>query len=683
MNQTDNKYFASYPEEEIGGKLVEKLSRYEDHTLVSEINSRLKLAWRYYFGYNPDGFHGTSAVARAGDSGELTTIRVNHSRALVNALLTLITNQKFVWTPRAANLDYTSIRQTQLASAILEYYWHVKGVEAFANKAVEEAIAFTEGFVLVEWDDKIGASLPDPNNEMALIPSGDLRFSNISAWDVLRDPNKKSWEELDWVIVRVWRNKYDLAMRYPEQAQEILRTEPDLDSKKRRSSNGWDSDDIPVYQFYHKPCALLPFGREVHFLASKVVLNYGNLQYDSIPLHRVVPADLIGTPFGYSAFLEILGIQELEDSIHSSIASNLSTFGTQSVAIEEGSAVQVDEMGGMRVLYYRQGGKEPKGVNLTAIPGEAFKYVEDLKKNQELLMGLNSVVRGESQSDRMSGSALALLQSQALQQASVLSGNRVSLIQNLGTTVINIIKKKATSPLKIAIVGKNRMNAVHEQEVTGSQLSGISSIYVQVSNPLSQTNAGAVEMANNLLAQKLIQSPEQYQMVVETGRFEPLTRSATEEMTNIVRENEDLAQGLPVVAMLHDSHILHGIEHKAVVSNPEARRNPAVLQAYNNHMIEHYSLFYGVPPEMVMQDPLYRERMMILCGITPPPPAPMPMGPPPANGDTGAPPEQNNEPAPSGDMPGGPAKMPNMPTNPATKTEWNPNDGGGIVKPPV
>lgn len=678
-------YFASAAEDKVGAKLVERLDRYEDHTLVSEVNCRLKMAWQYYFGYSPDGFHGTSAVARAGESNELAAIRVNHSRALVNALLTLITNQKFVWTPRAVNLDYNSVRQTQLASSILEYYWHVKGVEAYANKAVEEAIAFTEGFVLVEWDDKLGVSLPDPQNEQATISTGDLRFTNVSSWDVIRDPNKKAWDDLDWVIVRTWRNKFDLAIRHPTLSKEILETEPDLGSKASRSTDKWESDDIPVYVFFHKPCAILPFGREIHFLSSKTVLKFENLQYDSIPLHRVAPAELTGTPYGYSQHLEILGIQELSDSIHSSIATNLSTFGVQSIAIEEGSQTQFDEMGGMRALYYRQGGKKPEGLNLTAIPAEAFKYLDDLKTVQELIMGLNAVVRGESTSDRMSGSALALLQSQALQQASVLSGNRVALIQNLGTSVINIIKKKASSPLKIAIAGKGRMSAVHEQEVTGDKLSGISAVYVQVSNPLSQTSAGAVELANNLLQMKLIQSPEQYTQIIDQGRFEPITRGTTEELTNILRENEDIAQGLETFAMIHDNHLLHGMEHKVSVANPEARRNPAVVQAYQFHMHQHYAQFYGVPEDLVIQDPLYRDRMLILTGQTPPPPSPTPMGPPPPgenNGNPGAPP-QNNTPAPSGDIPGGPAKQPRMPTNPSTDTQWDAETGGGVVNPPV
>src|SRR5258708_6994296 len=44
--------------------------------------------------------------------------------------------------------------------------------------------------------------------------TGDVRFTNVSTWDVVRDSRKKSWEESDWVILKLRRNKFDLAHRY-------------------------------------------------------------------------------------------------------------------------------------------------------------------------------------------------------------------------------------------------------------------------------------------------------------------------------------------------------------------------------------------------------------------------------------------------------------------------------------
>ena len=76
-------------------------------------------------------------------------------------------------------------------------------------------------------------------------------------------------------------------------------------------------DDFGVYVYLNTKLDL-PSGRETVFLSDKAVLADGPLSYDEIPLYRVQAADLIGTPYAYSPYLETLGIQELIDSLHSS-----------------------------------------------------------------------------------------------------------------------------------------------------------------------------------------------------------------------------------------------------------------------------------------------------------------------------------------------------------------------------
>ena len=146
-----------------------------------------------------------------------------------------------------------------------------------------------------------------------------------------------------------------------------------------------------------------------------------------------------------------------------------------------------------------------------------------------------------------------------------------------------------------------------------------------------------------------------------------------------------MVRGETPVVLLSDDHPLHGKEHTAAVASPAARRDPNVLRAYREHMHEHYSLFYGVPPEMVEMDPLYRQRFLMLCGrpvppepMGPPPgPTPGPVGPGAAAGGPEAGPLPEPNMAATGPQLG--AELPSMPTNPATGQEWNPVTGGGVV----
>lgn len=720
-----DQYWAALSTDEIGEQLQAKVDAHNADSLITSLGQRWSRAYNYYFGLDPSGVHATSRVLRGGDAGELAEVRVNHSRSLVNTLLNLIVANKLVWQPKAVNIDYDSVRECNLAAAILEYYFSEKHVNKHAVAALEEAIVFAEGFVLLEWDETAGDDYAAEDAEPVegadpLAPSvtktGDVRFTNVSPWDVIRDTTKRSWDACDWVIVRQYRNRWDLAKQHPEHAADI--TSGTNDNKlpfDRKARTDVTEDDVPVYYFFHKRTAALPNGRESVFLGNKTVLRDTELTYESMPLYRVSAGEMVGTPYGYTSFSDILGVQEVMDSLHTSVASNQTTLATQCIAVQEGSDIDPQQLaGGMKVIYYQPGTEPPAALQLLRTPSEVFTHLQNLKKEQELLFGLNSVVRGEPQSGEMSGSALALLQSQALQQSSTIQANYLRFVEGLGTCLLSIIKNRASIPKKIAIVGKNSQFLVTDAEYTGESIGRIRKVQVEIGNPLSQTSAGRIELAKMLMTPMgpdvppLIKSTEQFLQVLQTGRLEPLTQSLNTELLLIKSENESLSRaqfmpqdpmappvdpmtGMPVEpqltpdslppVLLLDDHKLHMREHRSVLANPEARRNPAVARAVLQHIAEHEKVYMSAPPStllMVGQEPPPMPMM---------PPGPPGMGPPQGPGPlppgvvvggaaAGPPP-----PAPPGDVPGGgkPPKMPAPPKNPATGQKWNPVDGGGAV----
>lgn len=708
-----DSYWAAAETQFIGEKLMGRVTAFDTDKVTEEMYQRLFNARQYYYGFDPQGSHATSRVQRGGEQGELAEIRVNHSRALVGTLLNLVVSPKITWQPKAVNNDYAAAGQCILASAILEYYWKELGVDAFARRSCEEAIAFTEGFIFAEWDESMGEDIGVDPETNALLKSGDIRFTNLSSWDVIRDPRKKSFESLDWVILKVQRNKWDLARLFPTSAEDIIThglESKDLETPSGEEQSVGDSDDVTAYYFFHKPSPSLPAGRESVFISDHCVLIDRPLSYDAIPLHRVAPAEMVGTPFGYSQYLEVLGIQELIDSLHTSVATNQSTFSTQLIAIEQGSEVPIDQLtGGAKAIYYPPGKQPPQALQLCKSPPEIFQHIKDLKQDQEQLFGLNSVVRGTPQGSSRSGAALALLQSQAILQASGLQAAYLKFVEGLGAAVLCMIQTRCTTERKIAISGKSNAFLQKEEKFTGQSIAKVKKVTVDIGNPLAQTAAGRSEIAKELIQLQLIKTHEQYQQVLTTGRMEPLTQSLENELLLISAENEEIAKGQPPVGgvLLHDDHLLHCREHRPTLANPQARINPQVLKSGTDHIHEHYRAFFGISPTgdpgNPMQgippsppDPQYRERMLFLMGMGPMP-APMPppgMGPPPGAGGPppgpgggpppgagGPPPGKKAGPPPGPPEPGAPPnpeKLPSQPKNPATGQKWEPLTGGGM-----
>lgn len=702
----ESKYWAASPADEIGDEIKSKVASAGTASLSRNVTDRYSRAYQYYFGIDPSGVHATSQILRAGEQGELAAIRVNHTRALVNTLLNLIVGPKLIWQPKATNADAESLRECDLAAAVLEYYWREKHVSGYAQRAVEEALVFSEGFVLAEWNPDAGedAGVVVPEDEAAppidpaappapaaslwdkakTAKSGDLEFINVSSWQVVRDSHATSWERCKWAIVQDWANRFDLAAEYPEKAEEILNAPNAVERESgTRSPDVWakeETDDIPILKLFHRPTSALPGGRYVLALADGTVLE-DKSELKRWPLVRVSAGELIGSPYGYTSFWDILGIQELMDSLNTAVASNQSTFAGQLVAMEMGSEVPLDDLaGGMKGIYYPQGGKPPEAVNLTKSPPEVFAYLDSLKKQQELVLGLNSVVRGETPSGEMSGSALALLQSQALQQSSVVQSNYVRMVEALGSLVIDLISDHADYPQKLAIAGKASAILMPEEEISKESFKRIRRVHVEIGNPLAQTPAGRSEMAKDLMTLGLVRTPEQYIEVLSSGRLEPLTQGLHHELLLIRSENEQMVNGeSPPVAAL-DNHKLHAQEHKCVLANPQVRKDAVKMRNILMHIQEHLVQFQVTDP-----------FLLDLVGIAPPMPMlgpdGMPVGGPgpaggPPGGPEGVPPGPQGLEQPNGGNPNAgspPAEMPNPPMNPATGLDWNPVDGGGVA----
>lgn len=722
-------YFAAHDNPDFGADVIARVEKSDSDKITAPIRNLLAKARLYYFGFDVNGIHGASTIARDGEVGELAKIRVNHARALVNTVLNLVISDRVAWIPKATNVDYASIRQCEIAKSVLEYYFTTGGVERLFRLMCEKALYESEGFILGLWDETAGEELDgqlapgsNPDAPKAAM-SGDFTFEIVSTDDVIRDSTKRSWDALEWVLVRVRRNKFSLAVQYPDHADKIHDSPADSKlSNDKRESRSVTPDDIPVYLFFHKPTPAVPGGREAVVLSSGEVIKDGSLSYADIPLHRTVPGELDNSPYGYTPFFEILSIQEYIDSLESSAATNLLAFGTQNVVLPSGTEIEYDQVaGGMRILRLGPDGKAPAALQLCATPRELYEHLAELKRDQELLFGVNQVVRGQEQNKDLSGAAMALLESQVQKQASGLHGSYRAAVQSLGTALITELKRRASAPRTISLVGQDNSYLVEEESFTGETFGAIKRVLVDLGNPLSQSVFGRMEMAKELVQMGLVNNMEQFFMLLDTGRAEPITQGLSHELQLIKSENEDMAKGIVAEPMLHDNHLLHCREHRAPVASPLARKDPKILNANIAHIHKHYELFYGVPPMQpappgpdgqpimgpdgqptMMPDPMYRPRMLALMGLAPPDPAlggiPQPPGgpPPPGNpneaaGSKAGPPAppppvdaKQNTPAIPGKEPGkvaAPPKQPNMPKQPATGQEWDPATSGGVNQP--
>jgi len=653
-------YFAAKPADELANAVLEKATGWFNELSSNGYLDKLRMMWAAYHGAYYTTFNDAHTITFAGEQGELANMSVNHLGNIAEHMINMITAVRPTMQARSVNRDYKSVVQTKLANGLLDYYTREKRLENYLKEAVRYAVILGSGYIKMEWNATSGEAY-DFNEDLGVAEyEGDIEFSNLSQFDVVFDPNRED-NNHDWVMTRSFKNKHDLAAKYPEFKDKIqgLQSKRDVKNYYLDTFHYNQTDLIPVYEFYHKRSEALPDGRYMLFLSKDITLLDGPMPYRTLPVYRLAARNIMGTPYGYSPLFDILPIQDAINSLYSTVLSNQSAFGVQNIFVPRGADVSIDELsGGLNMIEGNTQFGEIRPLQLTNTPKEVFDFMKILEQQVETISGINSVTRGNPDPNLRSGNAMALVQSMAIQFMSGLQQSYVAMIEDVGTGIIQMLQDYASVPRVAMIVGRN--NKTYMQEFKGDDLSSIRRVIVDIGNPLSRTTAGRVEMAEQMLQMGVIKTPEQYFAVVDNGRLDEMTDDSLSQLYLAKQENEKMIDNGDVIAIMTDQHDLHIKEHSAVLADPDLRFNPQLVQKILGHVQEHVNLLKSSDPNLLMmlkQQPIQAPPNQSMQGQVP---DTMAGGPTPTQiQQTG----QMIENVPSPATP--PAPVENLPTNPA------------------
>jgi hypothetical protein len=618
-------YFAADEADQTVSYLMKKSSYWFNLLHANRYIDKLRKSWESYHGsYYSSYYSDAHSIQFSGESGELANIAVNHYRNIARHMHTMITSNRPTFQARSVNTDYKSQVQTNLANGLLEYYLREKRMENYLKTAVEYAIVLGAGYIKMEWNATSGEIYDyiepagqfvfdgdeEDKEELDLKPApvyeGDVEFSNLSPFDVVFDNTKESPMDHDWVLCRSFKNKYDLMAKYPELKDKInkIKTKSDQSYYRLSLSPLDETVDVPIYEFFHKRSESLPNGRYIMYLDDDTILMDTTMPYRSLPVYSIMPSHYLGTPYGYSPMFDLLPMQDAINSLYSTILTNNNAFGVQSILSPRGNDIRISQIEeGLNFIEYNAmvaGGQSgrPEPLQLTKTAPETYQFLEMLVRDMETISGVNSVARGNPESSLKSGTALALVQSQALQFISGLQQSYVMLIESLGTGLIELLQDFAKVPRVAAITGKT--NKVKMEQFSSEKIDSISRVVVDVGNALAQSTAGRVQMADNLIQMGVVTNPEQYFSVINSGRLETMTEGASNQNLLIKAENEKLSDGeTGVIATAVDKHSLHIREHMNVLADPDLRQDAELTGRVLAHIQEHINLLQNTDPNLL------------------------------------------------------------------------------------
>ena len=611
----DSKYWAAKGTDEIAAAVVGKIDEYRKYLVTVGRMSLLQRSHNSY--YQAKTFRGS--LYRSGGQNEYLNIYINHFRNILQHLLVSTTGQRPDWKPLASNTDHKSMSQAVVGRGVLDYYDRSKNISAIIDRCLEDVLVYGESYISMDWDTTLGNPYAvDANNRIQM--DGDIAIRSYNPLEVCYDVTDADVEGRKWIVCSELKNRFDLAAQYPQfegKIKDSIIGQEEWRSIRLSDFLQFDTDLVPLRRFYHAKTASMPMGRYVEVIGDKTVAVDCPLPYEQIPVYPAFASRVKGTPFGHTVAFDLLPIQEAINKLYSIIITNQSTFGVQNIAARRGSGVTVSQLvGGLNLITY-DGDEMPSPLNLLQTNPEIFKFIEMLENKMETISGVNSVVRGNPEASLKSGAALALVASQAIQFNSGLQKAYTSLLESVGTGIIRMLKQFASTNRIALISGKS--NRSYLKEFSKDDLEGIDRVTVELGSAVSRTTAGKIQMADSLLQSGQIKTPDEYVQLVTTGRIEPLWEAQQAQIMLIRAENEKLSDGLPVMAIRTDNHAGHIQEHMVVLSSPESREDPVVVQNTLTHIDQHLALMRVTDPglEMLNHQP----------PLPPPPMPPMPQMP--------------------------------------------------------
>lgn len=626
--ESEDYYFACAPLDELGNLLMDRV---ENFYIFLNGTGMMNL-WRRSFAFFYNSARLGGRVNPVGRKLEMQSISMDDYPNLLRNILTLTTAQMPSMQTLCSNSDVMTLEQNKISQQVVDHEVRVHRVNDFLKQCAEDSLWAGEGFIYKGWNPNLGeevtpdadlstmAPVIDPTTgQQKVLHVGDWEFENLTSLDIIRDVDALSYQSLQWVIVRRFQNKWDLIAQYPQFRDEIMRASWAL-TDKRNAKFGYSAvnhrDLVPTFEFFHDKTQAVPMGRQSLFLDADTVLFDGPLAYTVRPVYRCAYAELRNNPFGWTVGYSLLPLAEANNRLTSTLLTNVATFGVTRVLNPRGANISLQALSeNLAIIDYTPtgptGGK-PEVLNMsnpiTKETGDLLKFVN---QKMETYVSIDASMRGQVKDQEMSGAAMAMQASISLQFHAGFQQSFIKLLEDVGTGMVQDLKAFASAPRQALIVGKE--NQGYMEAYDKKIFDGIDRVVVAAANPMLNTTAGKMNLADQLLQNGMLPQGEagamKYIQVMNQGKLEPETQYLQSEYMAIQQDKEDLLSGKLPMIQLTDNHPLRMQEVNCLNNNPVIRQNPNLGNLVRQYIMGHFQQWLQMPP-----------LLAAAMGIQPPPP---------------------------------------------------------------
>jgi hypothetical protein len=528
------------------------------------------------------------------------TFTDNRITGIINTELARMTRQRPAWQVVPTSADDQDIQASQTGEKILDYLWRHLHMEHRLYEVLLWSRVCGAGFWKIYWDsakgqsvnivtDQEGKPVMDTRTSMPmrpehfgeeglpeglqekLIATGDVTIETYSPFELLPDPIPRNFEDCEWT--------FQLAVKSPEwvkrhYGQEV---EPDTDvapgpvesrlfpSFQLGGTSGYKG--VKLHEYWAKRSSQHPEGRHVVFARGKILYEGPN-EYGCLP-YVMFKGIWVPGRLWPSSIVEFLRSPQTElNKIKSQLIENLQRFGNPSLLCSKQAGIAIEGVPGERVDYDDTTPNAiPSYLMPPSIPAWVEKQIERCEQSIQEISGQHEVSNAQVPPGVKAASAINLLQEADDTRLGPTIRQMEDTMGEAGTMLLKLVAENWTDERMVMIAGED--HAWDAMSFRGAALKGNTRAEVQAGSSFPHSKAARQAAMQDIL-QLFLQyegvpiDPRQlrkFLKLYEAGGLEALFADLTVSESQINREHQKLAQGIPIGINPFDEHQAHILGH--------------------------------------------------------------------------------------------------------------------------
>ena len=369
--------------------------------------------------------------------------------------------------PQPNSMEYDDRRAAEVADAFIHYGRKKHKMQEMVDLLTLQPLTFGTGFIKTIYNPYAGDKVLDINKETGEITmEGDVEIRPTLLWHMWIDSDADIWEDVKHTFQRYYKPVEEACALFPKHAEKLKELKGSFTKEHfhaKAAKEVWE-DLVEVYEYYEKATPMNGMGgRHCYFISSKT----GDITlltdiapnphpHAQLPYHILTDVDVPGQVYGKTFVEYITRLQELLNSIDSTVLDNVQAHGVARLVVFDAAELPDESISSdsWDILNIKgAGGQAPMFISPPTLMPDMYKLRDAILTGMEEIAGVNSSMFGSIDREM---SALSL-------QTSINAGNMVRrrlfnkytlCVESVYTHYLQLVKKHYSDPRKIRVVGE-------------------------------------------------------------------------------------------------------------------------------------------------------------------------------------------------------------------------------------